>query len=293
MKLPTVIGWWGRIDMPEMALDKEAMRRFWVARGSAWDRWADVVATPAARMNEPLIAAAQLRPGLRLLDLASGAGEPALTIAERLGPAGEVVASDLVAEMLAGARRRAKALGLANMRFEFADMEALPFPDRRFDRVTCRFGIMFVPNAQQALAEVRRVLVSGGRAAFMVWGPREDTTMFRIIVAAADRILGHDPEHDMSAIFRFAEPGSLAGLFDRAGFVDIKEEDLRLSGSMPLGEPFWRPQMEMSLGTRIASVGAEKLRALETAIADAFKGEIQDDHYVLAAHTRIVSGSAP
>ena len=50
MKLPIIIGGRGKIDMPEMALDKEAMRRFWVARGSAWDRWADVVATPAARM---------------------------------------------------------------------------------------------------------------------------------------------------------------------------------------------------------------------------------------------------
>jgi ubiquinone/menaquinone biosynthesis C-methylase UbiE len=279
--------------MPDLMLDKEAMRRFWAARGPAWDRWADAVATSAARMNEPLIAAAQLKPGVKLLDLASGAGQPALTIAERVGPTGEVVASDLVAEMLDGARKRAKALGLDNMRFEFADMEALPFPDRSFDRVTCRFGIMFVPNAQEALAQVRRVLVPGGRAAFMVWGPIEDTTMFRIIVAEADRVLGHDPEHDMSAIFRFAEPGSLAGLFNRAGFVDVEEEELRLTGSMPLGEPFWRPQLEMSLGTRITNAATEKRRALEAAVEDAFGREIQDGHYVLAAHTRIVSGRAP
>ncbi|HYB10687.1 MAG TPA: class I SAM-dependent methyltransferase [Alphaproteobacteria bacterium] len=279
--------------MPDIGLEKEAMRRFWTARGPAWDRWADVVAVTAPRLNEPLITAALVKSGQKILDLASGAGEPALTISERIGPAGEVVASDLVTEMLEGARRRAKARGLANLRFEFADMEALPFPERSFDRVTCRFGIMFVPNARRALEEAQRVLVPGGRAAFMVWGPREDTTMFRIIVAAADRILGHDPQHDMSVIFRFAEPGSLASLFDRAGFVDVKEEDLHLSGSMPLGEPFWRPQVEMSLGTRLTNATAQKQRALEVAVEEAFAGEIQDGRYVLAAHARIVTGSAP
>jgi len=275
-----------------MQLNKDAMRRFWVSRGAAWDRWADVVATSAARMNEPLIAAAQLRPGLKLLDLASGVGQPALTIAERIGPTGEVVATDLVDVMLNGARKRAVALGIANIRFEIADMESLPFPDRSFDRVTCRFGIMFVPDALKALAEVRRVLVPGGRAAFMVWGPCRDTTMFRIIVAAADRILGFDPEHDMSAVFRFGQPGSLANLFKDAGFEDVAEEELRLSGSMPLGEPFWRPQLEMSLGTRIASATAERRRALETAVEEAFSREVRDGRYVLSAHVRIVTGTA-
>ena len=279
--------------MTEIQLNKEAMRRYWASRGAAWDRWADVVATSAARMNEPLIAAAQLRPGLKLLDLASGAGQPALTIAERIGPTGEVVASDLVDEMLDGARKRAKALGVANIRFEIADMEALPFSDRSFDRMTCRFGIMFVPNAAKALAEVRRVLASGGRAVFMVWGPREDTTMFRIIVAAADQLLGFDPEQDMSAIFRFAQPDSLASIFESAGFTDVVEEELRLSGSMPMGEPFWRPQLEMSLGTRITSATNERRRMLEAAVEKAFSREIRDDRYLLTAHVRIVSGTVP
>jgi SAM-dependent methyltransferase len=279
------------------APDKETMRRFWAERGEAWDRWADVVAESAARMNEPLIAAARLTPGLRLLDLASGAGQPALTIAERLGPGGEVVASDLVPEMLEGARKRAKALGVANVRFEMADMEALPFPDRHFDRVTCRFGIMFVPDAERALAEVRRVLRPGGRASFMVWGPRDDTTMFRIIAAAAQDILGPEPEREMAAVFRFAAAGSLARVFERAGLVEVAEEELRLGGKVPLDKPFWRPQIEMTLGPPLARATPAQREALEAAVADAFAKEIVRDpkgeHYALSAHVRIVSGAAP
>lgn len=278
---------------PPVAPDHDAMRRYWEARGEFWDRWADVVAESAARVNEPLIAAAQLAPGLRVLDLASGAGQPALAIAERLGPQGEVIATDLVPAMLTGARRRAAATGRSNVRFGLADMAALPFRARCFDRVTCRFGIMFVPAVATALAEVRRVLVPGGRAAFMVWGPREDTTMFRIILTAAERALAPDPAHDMSTIFRFGEAGRLRAAFERAGFHEVEEQEVRLGGSVPVGQPFWRPQLEMSLGPRLNHADPERRRALEAAIAEAFAREIQGDRYILAAHVRIVAGDAP
>jgi len=273
--------------------DQDAMRRYWETRGAFWDRWADVVAEWAARVNEPLIAAARLAPGMRVLDLASGTGQPALSIAERLGPRGEVVATDLVSEMLAGAKRRAAASGRSNIRFGLADMAALPFRARCFDRITCRFGIMFVPAVAAALAEVRRVLVPGGRAAFMVWGPRKDTTMFRIILAAAERVLPADPANDLSIIFRFAEPGSLRAAFMQAGFRDVEEEEVRLDGSAPIGQPFWRPQLEMSLGPQIGRADPAQQRALEAAIAEAFSREIQGDRYVLTAHVRIVTGDAP
>ncbi len=274
----------------ETVPDKERMRRYWGSRGDAWDRWADTVAENAARFNEPLIEVARLAPGLRLLDLASGAGQPALAIAPRLAPGGEVVASDLLPEMLQGARRRAKAAGLANIHFEIADMEALPFPAASFDRVTCRFGIMFVPDATKALSEAHRVLRPRGRAAFMVWGPREDTTVFRIIFEAVDRILGADPEQDMSTVFRFAKPGSLGDSFARAGFEGVEESELWLEGTAPADKPFWRPQLEMSVGPRLAQADAAARAALEAAVAEAFARETKDGRCRLVAHARIVTG---
>src|SRR5690606_2241998 len=105
----------------------------------------------AEPLNRPLIEAAQVRSGARVLDLASGAGEPAIPIARAVGPSGEVVATDLVPEMLKGARRRAAEEGLANIRFEQADMEALPFADESFDAVTCRIGLMYAPDPLRAL----------------------------------------------------------------------------------------------------------------------------------------------
>ena len=117
-------------DDPEL---KELVRADWSNRGAAWDRWADELAAMADRFNQPLLDAADVRPGQRVLDLASGAGEPALTIAGRVGGEGRVTATDLVPEMLAGARRRAALAGFDNIDFELADMEALPFDEGTFD----------------------------------------------------------------------------------------------------------------------------------------------------------------
>ncbi|NIQ57260.1 MAG: methyltransferase domain-containing protein, partial [Gemmatimonadetes bacterium] len=121
--------------------EKGRIRTDWQAKGPSWDRWADVVGETADRLNDPLVDAAGVARGETVLDLASGTGEPALNVARRVGADGLVVATDLAEEMLAGARRRAAAAGLAHLGFAVADMEALPFPGRRFDRVTCRFGI--------------------------------------------------------------------------------------------------------------------------------------------------------
>jgi ubiquinone/menaquinone biosynthesis C-methylase UbiE len=80
--------------------------------------------------------------------------------------------------MLAVVEDHARRRGLVNMTFQQADAEALPFPSHRFDVVTCRFGIMFCPNAGQAFREIARVLKPGGRAAFIVWGPFDQNPYF-------------------------------------------------------------------------------------------------------------------
>ena len=150
--------------------DADAARDYWATRAPQWDAWADDLAPLAERFNAALIAAIDVRPGQTLLDLASGAGEPALTLAKHVGPSGSVTATDLVPEMLAGARRRIEAAGLTNVSFEICGIDDLPFEDSIYDAATCRFGLMFVPDVHNALSSVRRVLKPGGQAVCMVWG---------------------------------------------------------------------------------------------------------------------------
>lgn len=266
---------------------------YWQARGEVWNRHAEVMARPAQAMNQPLIDAADIRPGQQVLDLASGPGEPALTIAGMVGPDGHVTATDLVPEMLEGAGRRAADQGISNLSAEVADMQALPFEDGRFDRVTCRFGIMFPPDKAAALRECHRVLKPGGRAAFLVWGPLGHNTMFGIFHGAFRDVLGDAMTHDSDSQFSFAADGAIAAALADAGFDDVEERDVRFEPEIDVGKKFWLPQLDMNLEPLLA--GRDDASALRAAIAarveDGFAGTARDGVYRLSLHAKTGAGN--
>ena len=271
---------------------KALVREGWTSKSGAWNRWADTLAGLAWRFNEPLIEAAGIAEGQAVLDLASGVGEPALTIAGRVGPAGSVTATDLVPEMLAGARRRAEEAGVGNIGFEIADMEALPFADASFDRVTCRFGLMFCPRAQAALTEARRVLRPGGRAAFLVWGPMAENTMFDVIHQVAPRFAGTPDYNCALDPFRFGADGALGTAMETAGFADVEETALRSSPTPDAGSRFWRAAVEMGLGAAFDALGEEQRAALDTALEEACADYLDGDAYRISLHARMAVGKA-
>ncbi len=279
--------------MPEKTENprSEDVREDWSRRGRHWDSRADEVAAMAARFNAPLIEAAKIEPGLRVLDLATGAGEPMTTVAEMVGASGAVVASDLVPEMLEGARRRVAEKGLKNVSFKIADMCGLAEEDASFDRVMCRFGIMFVPDPVKAASEAARVLKPGGRAAYMVWGPRDDTTMFTVFAEVAEEFWGlDDPLIDLSTMCRMGEAGTLSGILEAGGLGQVEEQELRFTPKVPGDREFWHPQIDMSLGPKLDQLGAEERAAVAGAVRDKFNRYLKDGEYHMTAHVRIGSG---
>lgn len=277
-------------DALDNAPNATVERARWTASADAWDRWADPMADLADKLNRPLLDAAGVMAGDRVLDLASGAGEPALSAARRVGAAGLVVGSDLVPGMLSGAVRRA-ATEVDPPLFTAADMTILPFADGAFDRVTCRFGVMFVPDTLAALRDVRRVLRAGGRAAFMVWGPLAGNGLFADIGAAVAARLGED--HSLAPLFRFAAPGSLAAAMSEAGFGTVTESDLTPVRKAPADQPFWRAALDMSFGHRLGGLPAAERAALESDIAARFAAQAVDGVVPVPAHVRIICGSSP
>ena len=203
---------------------KTAQRRGWSDAAIGWRRWWDKL--KADVVTERLLELAEVKPGARVLDIATGIGEPALTAAAKVGSEGRVVATDISPAMLAIARERAVEQGLRNVEFLAIDAEQLDY-EEHFDAVLSRFGLMFLPNVDEALRRVRRALVSGGRFAASLW-PR--SPFFSRAVAVTRRQLGL-PEDEPTIQMRFApnDPSGLEAALDDAGFVDVRSEIIELA----------------------------------------------------------------
>lgn len=212
--------------------------------------WADENVIAAYRFFHPtavtflrpsinaLIAEGEIRPGMRVLDVGTGTGIPALAVAEAVGPTGHVVASDPSAAMLTAARENAGQAALGNISFAQAVAESLPFADHSFDAVLSHAGIMFAADLKRALSEIARVARPQARAAFIAWGRVDDNPWltgfwnalhrYREQLEPSDRGAtgeGDAPraEPDPRTPFRFAEPGSLSAAL-REAFDDVREE---------------------------------------------------------------------
>jgi len=190
-------------------------------------------------------------PGMQILDLASGTGEPAITLARRIGPEGRVTATDLSADLLEVTATRAQANGLSNIVTRRADAHELPFPDNSFDLATSRFGIMFFSDAERALRELRRVLRPGARACFLVWDS-VDQAYFRSMFGVVHRAIGGPYLlADGPNPFRFAEPDSLSSVMRSAGFRDAVEEKRLVPWVWPGSvEELWEREQAIAVAFR-------------------------------------------
>jgi ubiquinone/menaquinone biosynthesis C-methylase UbiE len=268
----------------------EKNMRLWSERAAFWVGSAEPNIDVADAYNQPFLEAVDLRAGHRLLDLAAGPGEPTLSAASIVGPNGLVVASDLAPGMLAGLRARGTAMDRTNFKLAAADMQMLPFADRSFDRVTCRMGIMFAPDTDATLAEIRRVLLLGGRTAFMFWGLDGDTTMFSVLRQATAEVLNAGETWTDSMVFRFGTPGTLAGRLEAAGFVNVLENGTPIIREAPVGPAFWANQLRMGYGSLIEAADTATCARLDAQIREHLEPYRNGDVYRLTVHVRTAVG---
>jgi len=206
----------------------------------ASEKWKAKSAAMGRDVTEALVAYANPQLGMKVLDLASGTGEPAIAVASRIGPEGHLTALDVSSELLQIASDRAQQRGLTNVSVRQADAHHLPFPDATFDLVTSRFGVMFFEDAVGALGEANRVLKPGGRACFLAWGTFEQpfwqSTMGVVVEHIGGPALvpgGPDP-------FKFAQSGSLSSALQQAGFREIEEQTRQIPWTWPgTAEEVW------------------------------------------------------
>lgn len=173
-----------------------------------------------------MIGSLDLADGQQHLDIASGTGEPGLSIA-RQTPNGRVVLTDLVAEMLDVASRRADAQGITNVETRVCSADDLPFEDATFDSISVRFGYMFLPDPAKATAEFVRVLKTGGRVCSAVWVKPEQNPWTTILMQAiGTEVALAPPDPDGPNMYRCAAPGYVSAVYEAAGLSDVTEWDV-------------------------------------------------------------------
>jgi SAM-dependent methyltransferase len=236
-------------DPAKTARFRQKLREEWTDEQTvaAWRKWHVQMFAFTRMVTEATLEAARLRPGMQVLDLASGVGDPALAIAEAVGPSGHVVATDLGPGMIGLAEELAKSKGLRNIEFRVADVEALPFQDATFDVVSCRFGVMFFPEQVKAFRECRRVLKLGGRVAFVVWGKREQPFLGTTVGVLTKYVEAPKPDPEAPHAFMFGERGLLESRLKAAGFADVREEVRSVTARWEgAPEEFWQQFTEVA-----------------------------------------------
>jgi ubiquinone/menaquinone biosynthesis C-methylase UbiE len=270
------------------------LREHYDEAAAYWAKWADPLAEQQVKVNQALLAAAGVKPGAQLLDLASGAGEPAVTAAAMVDTTGQVTATDISEPMVQALVQRMARLGLSNVSCRQADMEALPFGDASFDAVTCRYGLMYARDPAQAMAEAARVVRPGGRVAYMVWGPEANNSVIYHGARAANAFLGGVlPEEGFFAPTRLAEPGLLAALMSAAGLADAQEQELIFEPRIKVGLPFWAPLLEMNATHVWTALAPDVQKNVHQAIAQAYEPFRDGDSYKLKTHMRIAWARRP
>lgn len=217
----------------------------------ASEKWKAKSAAMGQPVTNALVDYARPVEGMRVLDLASGTGEPAISLAGRVGEQGHVTALDLSPELLEIAEKRAQARGLKNFSTRQADAHSLPFPNDSFDLATSRFGVMFFRDPEGALRELRRVLRPGARACFLAWGSFDQPYWQSMMGVVHRHVGGPLLEPGGPDPFRFAEAGSLSKALRSAGFNDVEESTRTLPWSWPgPAEEVWEQNRSVAVPFR-------------------------------------------
>ncbi len=212
--------------MPSADEIRESQRTAWAGLSAGWEKWDSVIMEQLGPVSAAMIERLDIAEDQQHLDIASGTGEPGLTVA-KLAARGRVVLTDLAPEMLDVAMRRARAQGIANIETKVCSAEDLPFDDATFDSVSVRFGYMFFPDMANATAEFARVLKPGGRICSSVWvKPDENPWTTIAMQAIGTEVALSPPDPSGPNMFRCAAPGQVSALYDAAGLRDIAEWDV-------------------------------------------------------------------
>jgi ubiquinone/menaquinone biosynthesis C-methylase UbiE len=192
-----------------------------------WRKYDSVEQHLSAQLSERMLELGKLRPGMHVLDLATGRGEPAIPAAMRVSPGGDVVGVDIDSSMLQIAREKANLEGASNLEFIVSDIETLDgVPSRFFDVAFARWGLMYLQRPVQALRVVRRLLAPNGMLVAAVWTDPDQASFFKLPRTALSNIVSRQLAcNDGPGTFYYSDLDRLTRDLQAAGF-DVKYTEI-------------------------------------------------------------------
>ncbi len=255
----------------EQALEsiREQQKASWNKFSTGWKKWDVLTMDFLKPMGEEIIRQINPKKTDFVLDIASGTGEPGLTIAS-LVKDGKVILTDLSEDMLYIARENANQKGIKNIHTQVCDVSELPFDDNTFDAISCRFGFMFFPDMLLAAKEMKRVLKPGGRISTSVWnGPDKNFWVTAIMGTINKNMDLPAPPPGSPGMFRCAKDGMMKDLFEQAGLSKVFAKEVTGKLKSNTTDVYWNMMTE---------VGAPIVAALSKA-DEATKAKIKDEVY--------------
>ena len=255
-----------------MAPDPEGPDVAWTADqvATAWEEHRTFLFESSRPVSEWLVERIDPRPGQTVLELAAGPGETGFLVAERVGPDGHLISTDLSARMVAAAERGAAERGLDNVEHRVMDAQQLDVPDDSVDGVIMRFGLMLTPDPAQVLREVRRVLREGGRLAYAVWAaPDRNPWLTQLVGAVLQH--GHAPPGDPfgpGGVFSLAAEDDNRQLLEAAGFTDWDIEEIPGMFRYDSVDHYWTVQSSVGgpIAVLISSLSADEVAAIRASL---------------------------
>ncbi len=213
-----------------LAEAKQNQHKSWTLVAPGWGKHDALMRGWTQPLTDRMIALAGIRAGMRVLDIACGAGEPALSVAEAVGPTGSVLATDFVEEMIGYARMKARDRSLTNIEFRCVDGEAVDGMANAFDAVTMRWGLMFMPDPGKCMHCAYTALKPGAKAVVTTWTEAKNNPFVTVPLGVLKRHMDiPDPAPGAPGIFALANPDRLRQIFTDAGFRDVAIEQVKLT----------------------------------------------------------------